>query len=514
MLTPLRCAGGARSSAPPDAEAVEALAAAVLMPGRPVRLLDLDASGRKVAAGWAPLADAARSGRAFMGEAQPTVLALDADTAEQIAALDALAAALREAGYRPVLVRSGRGRHLFARLPRAKVPGWVMRARAAQVDARHRSPIRPPLSPHPAGLPVELVGMTPAEALEALEPRRDRAGRLSPRMARLVAEGDTERRYASASEAVQAVATGAVNAGWSFDRFAAELARSPFAADADRHGGEPWLRRSWTTAVRFVAENPSHAPDTVAQVRELAAVWPWRGQGGRTDLAVLLAHLDAADAAGGPVHVLPRAAAGVEAATSDRTVVRARHRLVAAGWLVRLDEGSGKLAAVWRVAVPEGARELSPPQAHTPRSPEGRGDTLRVDRGHDAFRWGALGKVGAEVVEVLADADRPLTAVEVARRCRTAPHPATVRRVLARAAEGRMVARSGAGWVLLDASPVALEAVAVAHGTAGRRVAAVDAAVRAREARQAARLAWVAEHLAARRRGPRSALPDDARAAA
>lgn len=99
---------------------VGALAAAVTVESR-ARLLTVDGSGRKVAGGWTTIEEAVGSHLAFMVVPSANTLAVDADTPEQIRELPGLARAIAGYGVVPVLVRSGRGQHLFARMP----PKWV-----------------------------------------------------------------------------------------------------------------------------------------------------------------------------------------------------------------------------------------------------------------------------------------------------------------------------------------------------------------------------------------------------
>jgi hypothetical protein len=451
----------------------EELAVAVADPTERAQFLTVDEKGRKIPDGWVSVRDAVRSGRSFMVRVRRSVLAVDADCPDQIVAIGILADELRLAGHTPIEIGSGRGQHLFA--APADVQGWRARARQLGLDARDW--IRPPLAPHPAGLPVRLISpVTLADALAALGGVAQKR-RLSPPMHALLYRGEGAGCYRSGSEAVAATALAAVDAGWTSDDWDAAIAHSRWRIVADRHRPSrrrSWLLGTWLRAVDYACLHPSRAPNELAAVVAAAEAAPWTGQAGRTDRDLLQAHIRACRGVG-PVHVLPVAVAAIAVACTDRTVRAAHRRLVDAGWLEVLAKGSGPKATVWRLKVP--AAQNFRPHLTPPPAGENRAEEMRAleDVGHDAWRHGALGRCGREVLEVLlahADSGQRLSAGEIASRCPSMPHRQTVARLLARAHECGLVGCVGGLWALTCIDDKVIDEAAWVLGTVGRRAQA------------------------------------------
>lgn len=409
-------------------------------------------------------------------------LAIDADTVRAIEALDLFARELRDAGITPVVVESGRGRHLFASVRPFERPMWRWRATQRGLDARDT--IRPPLTPHPSGLPVRIVGMPIVEALGALDGPPTGGRTLAPHHEALL-EGRGVHR-GTRSEKVQSLATAAYAADWTRHEFVTRVRSSPtwraFLAD---HGPDA-LDRAWTKARQRVDAQRAADRNQVISIMIAVDIMAWTGAAGRTDHQVLAAHLNVAYRRGSVGHVLTIADAAIAAGVSRRTVQNSRSRLESLGVLERVSEGGGSNAAEWKVRRPCVDAQSCHPVLTPPGNQENRWASPRAwwdDPGSDAYRWSALGKCAIEVFAVLDTVDEPLTAARIAAACPSQPHAATVRRVLLKAQGSNLV--EGApydGWRLVPA-PSGLTGAAEAAGTSGRR----DAAIAARDLDRARR---------------------------
>ena len=105
----------------------------------------------------------------------------------------------------------------------------------------------------------------------------------------ILRNGDVDGRYRSRSEMVQAIATAAVNAGWSNAELWSALCDPSSAAgdtlrEKSAQGGEGaawrWFARTWEKAVAFAAERPaagavSAVMRQVAELRQAASDFPW-----------------------------------------------------------------------------------------------------------------------------------------------------------------------------------------------------------------------------------------------
>lgn len=450
--------------------------------GQSARYLHSGPDGKKVAGAFTSIEDAARSGLPFMVRPKPTALAVDADSERQVAALARLASAIEESGFPVVVVDSGRGRHLWSRMPVAWVRRWTTEARLRGLDPRGRSWIRPPLSPHPAGLKVRLVDIDPTNAVSALSTTPKRSGTISRRIRELLRHGDPEGRYQSGSEAVQAVAAAYANAGLSFTEFHRDLS-DPENELSTVPGRRPdphrWLRNSWDKAVAFVAANPLEdtalaLESVVDQVLLVVSDTKMNS----TTFAVLSAHIDSAWSVGSPVHVLGAEQCAVDAGVTKKTVISHRRRLVAEGLLERVAGGGGKEAGVWRLGLPPDiendlGRLYTPTNSHPPNT-EIRGVKMRrVGFDHDAFRWGALGKTARLVIDVLRDSNGvPVPISTVMAELPVPVGRGALNHTLNRLRQARIAYPSEGGlegWILVNDSPEALGRLADERGTSGRR---------------------------------------------
>ena len=120
--------------------------------------------------------------------------------------------------------------------------------------------------------------------------------RAYPRKAQRLLEGEWDRqRYASRSEAEQAIIASLVGAGFSWDSIVSAFRRYPAAgkfasiSQADTHAGLEWLRVSWNKARDFCA-NTSPARKNALELLNYAHSIPWHGRSGSSMRAVFVAH--------------------------------------------------------------------------------------------------------------------------------------------------------------------------------------------------------------------------------
>jgi hypothetical protein len=182
-------------------------------------------------------------------------------------------------------------------------------------------------------------------------------------MQALLKHGDQSGRYASRSEVVQAIVLAAVNAGWPFERALFFLADprnlggakvQQIAEEEGRQRARAYVRRSWKRAQERVTSSPAFrdrddARKVVQQIEQHADAIAWPGKAGSTDRAVLQAHLDLARELGLLTYGASDRFIGERAGTRYATANKAHKRLVARGWLTRLQKGKGPKASTWRL---------------------------------------------------------------------------------------------------------------------------------------------------------------------
>ncbi|MFN8052876.1 MAG: helix-turn-helix domain-containing protein [Acidimicrobiales bacterium] len=487
-----RCANRTDGAYPSDDDRFR-LAVAIARPGERAQVLVPDGHGGKRSDGHVNLLEAVESGRSFLVTVAANRLALDADTPQQVDALAVFAGELRAVGTEPVVTESGRGRHLFAAVRAGERPMWMWRARQMGIDARET--IRPPLAPHPNGLAVTLVGCTVDDALAALGGPATAGWPLSERLQALLSGNGIER--GSRSEAIQTLAVGMYGANWTVDEFRTAIMRSPtWRRVVAEKGGRDWVERSWMAARRFVEERRDDERRELFACIRLAEQHLWTGRPGPTDQAVLRAHLDAAYQRGSVRHVLSIEDAAIAAGVSDRTAVNSRHRLEGGGWLTINKVGGGEKATEWAVTTPPDVQSCVADITAPHRGVDGCASSHDwfEDMGHDAYRWGAMGKRGLHVLATLSQSDEPLTAAEIARRLKSGTHASTVSRILTTAlAAGLIEGAPRDGWRLVDVPIEGLERVAAVRGTTGRRMAAITARETQRAHRRRERGAYCAK---------------------
>lgn len=347
-----------------------AFAQAVARPGGQALLLKTNNKADR----WVPLATAVNSGRAFAVEVDSEILAVDADDAGLRAEMFRLRAECQRSGCMPVMVNSGQpGRlHLFARVGDRELHSRLAAA-AKRRGMDVRQSIRPPLAPHRFARfsSTLLEPCDPLVALQALQRLVSPIIRLSERMENLLRYGDTQHIYKSRSEVVQALATAAVRAGWSFEMFLNTLLLAPLLGGAklqeinDKRGyraARKYATRSWQRAVRFVQAKADVRGDHNEAQRHARAVQSeaderaWPGMAGGSTRAVLEAHIAIAEqTARLDYHASIREVAEL-AGVSSPTARTAHRRLMKAGWLTLIQRGRGPYANRWRLRVPKQVR--------------------------------------------------------------------------------------------------------------------------------------------------------------
>lgn len=325
---------------------------------------------------------------------------------------------------------------------------------------------------------------------------------LSARMRALVVEGAGMERYREGGSdggsgagrdthrVTSAIAFGFARAG--ADRLALRdvLLASPAAGgallrDLARAKGHDhavrYLDRVWQRAVRKTAESAPirerrDAVVELAKLRTAIEVFPWAGQAGQTDRANLLFRLGMCERAGGMDHDVSQRQLALGIGASESTAKRSDKRLIEAGWLWRVQQGSSEGASKWRLGRPvsrtvevpspvdpnrqvgheapgylDGVNRRQTP-ATVPAAPSQ--DPAELDfrllsdlMSRDAFRVRGLGRTCAELLAALAYRDGQ-TALELAASTRR--HRATVHARLARLLEHHLVVKVGELYHLAD----------------------------------------------------------------
>jgi hypothetical protein len=418
-----------------DAETLEMLAEAIAKPGSDALLIDKDNCPH----GRMSIRGAARSGASFAIELADDMVGLDVDRREAVRWMrNSLMERLESLKIPMVVQNSGTPGHLhvFARVPEARLKREIeIAARFAGCNVWAGQRIRPPLSPHRLGLNVSMI--TPArvlEAVRALTPadeqkelaRKKRRG-ASGRMFSLLRDGDCDGRYQSRSEVVQALATMAVNQGYSQEWLLKVLLNpSNRAGEKIQRMGETEARRyvaqSYHKARAFVGNHPAfgdrgEAAAAIVEKIDRAADIILRsarpGQAGATDYSVLAVHLAIARRVGSLTYGASDREVAELAGLSRPTVTRSHRRLIEnCKFLKRIKRPAigATTASQWRFRLPAGsvARATNPTLIGGVR-PTGKADHTP---GADLWRRGkGLGKSNYRLWSLLTS---PKTAAELA----------------------------------------------------------------------------------------------------
>jgi len=298
------------------------------------------------------------------------------------------------------------------------------------------------------------------EALLALTDHDPGARRrpLSAGMQRLLVGGlGAYGHYPSTSEAVQAVALSAVNAGWGETDFLEVMSNPRFTlaaeaiakrGDADHGKLTSWLARSWIKATDYAEAHPAHDPATVITLERLEAAGrarPWPGRTGSSDRAVYLALLEKAQRASAmDVDCSERELEQLALLGSRNTVRAALKRLDDQRLISPVRAGTERWGATWRI------EDVSDPHLSHPEIEVcGAG----LEAAHDLWRNGAgLGKSPQRVYERLlvepAIAEDMAASVGLSKR--------TMDRALERLKVFGLAEKSGRVWRPLAADKDAL----------------------------------------------------------
>ncbi|MFB8025910.1 MULTISPECIES: winged helix-turn-helix domain-containing protein [unclassified Streptomyces] len=331
---------------------------------------------------------------------------------------------------------------------------------------------------------------------------------LSPRMRRLLLDGDVDGRYAHRNEAEEgyrltmALAVGASQQGraWQPADFHRALLYSAtsggtWARRLRERKGTEYAEGKLTGMLLKAREMVERQPaitcrqsgwEAVTRVREAvdSAVWRTKG-GGDTDLKNLTVRLGLCERGGGLDHDLSVRRQAELMGCAKQTAANSNERLRRTGWLALEVSGAGSdQSSKWRLKIPAWAGEVSAAPGHPPAAGEGGAgtsvlpvhtDTKRLGRlvGHDAFHRYGHGTSGARLLTLL-DATEGVSAKEL--RDTLGLHRTTVaRRLRELLTDGLVVELEGlfylapalAGPVGVTGDDQALDEAAVQRGTAG-----------------------------------------------
>ena len=247
---------------------------------------------------------------------------------------------------------------------------------------------------------------TPEEALGRLShpTRSKKSYLLSAGLFDLLRNGDWRHRYFSRSEVDMALALAAVNAGLTYSWLWKAL------CDPKNRGGEKvreliskkgegvarrYLCRTVERAKSYAASRPlfrnaEEAKVALHFIKAAVERFLWKGRAGSTDRAVLGAHLAIAMRRGAFTHgASVREVAEPAGIQSTSTVSESQRRLVASGWLVRLEKAVAGRPARWEVIL----RRIPHTHPHTPKGGRSECSDDFVGPAADVWRWSGLGKV-------------------------------------------------------------------------------------------------------------------------
>ncbi len=304
-----------------------------------------------------------------------------------------------------------------------------------------------------------------------------------PRGAWALLNGQHLERYASRSEAEQALVDSLVNAGHDFESILFLFVQHPCAGkfaelrQKSEKDARRWLRRSYDAALQWTRTHESTGRRIARLAQEHGLSISWTGKTGSTDRAVYLAHTEIARRAGAITYAAPVRRLAELAGVNKETVYAANKRLVDAGLVAYETAPVGNYAARYRLT-----------EMHSPytSSQGGREEVYGLRIFEDAFRRQGLGKAACEVWTRL-QVQPGATAAELAEL--TGRHVTTIRRALARMERLidpmtgevlRLVKRDGEGWRAVDADLGAVARVVGTQGAGARQRAKHEEERRAR----------------------------------
>lgn len=341
---------------------------------------------------------------------------------------------------------------------------------------------------------------------------------LSPRMAGVLIDGDTECRYGSTDASslqsakskhghaiTAAVAAAAVRHRWTRDQFTEALIDWPSTGgnhvrNMSMPSAHKYIDKVWERAVKCVGSGVAigsrqDAVIDLIELRDRITSASWRGTAGSTNLRVLMAHWKAASRAGGRVYTLSyRETAEIAGCTARTAYIATTQRLK--GWVRLMESGSGEKGSQWMIFEDRSQRRHNPKGAQ-PGGAQSSVSNLRngdldgavISRlmSLDAFAYRGLGASSLKLLAALSRNDRQ-TAVELTESAMLSV--ATAYRHLKRLAEYDLVARDGSLWVLTETAQKALSGAWEGWDTVAAEVGTEGTSQRRLELHKAQRLVW------------------------
>lgn len=161
--------------------------------------------------------------------------------------------------------------------------------------------------------------------------------------------------YDSRSQAEQAILTGLVNKGFSFNEVSRLFKRYPCAGkfqekyDNSQTDALDWLRRSYDNAVLFASGNESKPRQLAKSAMEWANHRPWKGKTGQYDKMVYIAHASIAYQAGRYEYAVSTRTLAEMTGLSPEACSSATERLCEAGMIALVKEWSASLSNTYRL---------------------------------------------------------------------------------------------------------------------------------------------------------------------
>lgn len=303
------------------------------------------------------------------------------------------------------------------------------------------------------------------------------------RRALALLRGEGIEKYASRSEAEQALLASLSNSGFEVDEILSLFVSNPCAGKfkelyaKNAKNAVRWLRHSFENAQKWTAQNEGHARQLARAALQWANVHAWTGRTGAVDKQIYIAHATLCARSGRIIYAASARDLAELAGTRAITASKATHRLRALGLIVLEKESTFNLAHTFRLV------ELG-----TLSNYFNVRECTNVDSAaHDAFRHAGLGKTAAAVWDTLNV--ETLTAKEIIAK--TGRGRLAVNRALERMFQLQMLGMDltehGETWSALE--HVNLDEIAQHIGTFG-----TGARQRLEHERQrAARRTWCAE---------------------
>lgn len=399
---------------------------------------------------------------------------------------------LHKAGHRPVLLRSGRGRHLFCVVgDQEERKRLRLSAREIGIDPRDSGGdrIRPPFVRHRNALPVQLLAPSSVdEALAALSTKGTEASASPATEARLTQKTWKLLRYGqrgNQSKIVFKIVTGAINVGYPKQKLyrllldPQNLGGEGLRSRERQERGREWFEINWRLAQKWVDEHPAigsrkQAIDALRSVQEEVWHYKWEPvdvppgpnfKGGRVSGDALRRTLNAfIELALEKGTVNPYASQDelYARAGCDRKITRKALRgLEILGWIKMTKQGRGRKANEYKFLL--GQPRKNPPTVITSGGVGSCGGML-VSSTHDLFqRGGGIGQIGWRLVNVLS-ADQGITVSELSELLPDSP--SSIRRSLNTMEELDLTRRDRRHWYL--GKDLDFDAAAQKRGTAGR----------------------------------------------